>query len=292
MNLPLRSLPVLLALLLGVGCRSSGGSGAGAGAPPRLERDYVFAFLVRGTPREPISPERAAELGQGHMANIRRLADERSLLVAGPFGDPRPDARLRGLFVFDTARLADARALVVTDPAIEAGSLAAELYSFRSATPLRELPELYAAFERERRAADPDAPAFEGRSYALVLAADGAAAERALAPLVAEGRVLYHGRLRPGSEGTERWTEGLVTGGLVGGALFCLDETDIEVARSRVEAAAAAAGEVLEWQVLHWWASSALTRLPARAVASTEAPPGPEALRIHGSIQAGIEHRR
>lgn len=154
------------------------------------------------------------------------------------------------------------------------------------------MPELYAAFERERLAADPDAPAFEGRSYALVLASDAAAAERALAPLAAEGRVLYQGRFGAATEGAERWTEGLVEGGLVGGALFCLDETDLDEARSRVEAAAAAANEALEWRVLHWWASSALTRLPALTAQAPEVRPDSTRLRVGFSIQAGIEHRQ
>lgn len=285
---------LLLATLLCFGCRSSATPDPSAATDaPRPERDYVFAFLVRGTPAEPISAERAAELGRGHMANIQRLAAERSLLVAGPFGDPRPDPGLRGLFIFDAARLSDARALVATDPALEAGSLAAELYPFRSVTPLRELPGLYEVFERERKSADPDAPQFEGRSYMLALCADASAAELALSPLIEDGRVLYHGRFGHGTEGDERWTSALVAGGLPGGALFCLDETDIDVARSRLEAASALAGVELEWQVLHWWASSALTSLPTLASARSQpAKASCGSLRIGGSIQTGIEHRR
>ena len=59
------------------------------------------------------------------MANIQRLAEMKKLVVAGPFGD---DGRLRGIFVFRVDSLEEARALTLTDPAVQAGRLAMELH--------------------------------------------------------------------------------------------------------------------------------------------------------------------
>lgn len=279
-----RSAPARLVLawillsVLGAGCRSTAAPAPEAASPAaEPETDYVFCFLVSGTARAGITPERAQELQRGHMANISRLAAERTLLVAGPFAEPRLDPRLRGVFVFDVASVPDARALVATDPAVEAGTLAAELHPFRSRARLRALPELYEANERERRAADPNAPPFEGRRYVLVQAADGAAAARALTPLIEDGRVLFHGRLG---------------GELAGNLLACLDETELEAARARLEAAAARAEVELDWQLMPWFASHMLLKLPALAAATPE--PGPRAprLEVGGSIQVGLEQRR
>ena len=64
------------------------------------------------------------------MANIGRLAEAGKLLVAGPMGD---DGALRGIFILDCENVAEAQALVATDPAIKAGSLRAEYHTWWTA---------------------------------------------------------------------------------------------------------------------------------------------------------------
>jgi uncharacterized protein len=84
-----------------------------------------LAFLVRGEKWTPGKTPQTAEIQKGHMANIQRLAAMKKLVVAGPFGD---DGRLRGIFVFRVNSLEEARALTLTDPAVQAGRLALELH--------------------------------------------------------------------------------------------------------------------------------------------------------------------
>ena len=84
-----------------------------------------LAFLVRGDKWTPEKTPQTAEIQKGHMANIQRLAEMKKLVVAGPFGD---DGRLRGIFVFRVDSLEEARALTLTDPAVQAGRLALELH--------------------------------------------------------------------------------------------------------------------------------------------------------------------
>jgi uncharacterized protein len=84
-----------------------------------------LAFLVRGEKWTPGKTPQTAEIQKGHMANIQRLAAMKKLVVAGPFGD---DGRLRGIFVFRVNSLEEARALTLTDPAVQAGRLAMELH--------------------------------------------------------------------------------------------------------------------------------------------------------------------
>lgn len=87
-------------------------------------RKYVMAFLKKG-PNRPKGKAKAAELQKAHMANIKRLAEEGKLAIAGPFLD---NGELRGVYIFNVETIEEAKALTETDPAIKAGSLVMELH--------------------------------------------------------------------------------------------------------------------------------------------------------------------
>lgn len=120
-------LPLLLALVL-LGAGSVRGQTPATPPPaPALPPEmtvYYFCLLTRGPQAAAIPKEQAAELQRGHMANIRRLADEGKLLVAGPFMD---GGEWRGIFILKCASIDEAKALVATDPAVAAGRLAADV---------------------------------------------------------------------------------------------------------------------------------------------------------------------
>lgn len=88
-------------------------------------KPYVMAFLKEG-PNRSSDKDEAAKLQAAHMANITRMAEEGSLIVAGPFYD-NPGDDLRGIYIFNVSTIEKARALTKTDPAIQAGSLVMEL---------------------------------------------------------------------------------------------------------------------------------------------------------------------
>ena len=89
---------------------------------------YYLGLLVRGPKFSPEdSPERQ-KIQAGHMANMQRLSDMGKLVAAGPFAD---DIELRGIFVFRTASMDEARQLTNTDPAVQAGRLAIRLYEWK-----------------------------------------------------------------------------------------------------------------------------------------------------------------
>lgn len=152
-----------MALVLTVG--GTGCAGDGEGEPPvqestppaydsslagKLGADeygmhrYVLALLKEGSNRDQDSA-RAAELQRAHMENIRRLAEEKKLVVSGPF---LGNGELRGLYVFDVATVEEARTLTKTDPAIQAGRLEMELHPWYGSAALKEVNEIHQRISR------------------------------------------------------------------------------------------------------------------------------------------------
>ena len=100
---------------------------------------YVMAFLKAGPNTDQDSTE-AVELQKAHLANIRRLAEQGHLLLAGPFMDR---GELRGIYIFDVPTVEEARRLTETDPAIRAGRLKMELRPWYGSAALRKLNEIH-----------------------------------------------------------------------------------------------------------------------------------------------------
>lgn len=92
---------------------------------PKFTTAYL-AFLTRGDKWTPERTPATEAIQKAHLANITRLADEKKLVVAGPFGD---NGRLRGIFIFKVASIDEARSLAATDPAVQAGRLALEIHT-------------------------------------------------------------------------------------------------------------------------------------------------------------------
>jgi len=86
-------------------------------------KKYIFAFLYKGSNRD-LSKEEANKLQMQHLQNIDRLAQEGKLALAGPFFG---DDDLRGLYIFNVQTIAEAEALVNSDPSIQQKSLRMEL---------------------------------------------------------------------------------------------------------------------------------------------------------------------
>jgi uncharacterized protein YciI len=102
----------------------------GAGPMGYEMTTYYVGLLYRGPSWSPEETPERARIQEAHLANIRRLADEGKLLLAGPFSD---GGELRGLFVFQVGSLEEAKALCDTDPAVQAGRLRVELHPWYSA---------------------------------------------------------------------------------------------------------------------------------------------------------------
>ncbi|MCB0582187.1 MAG: hypothetical protein KDD10_23105 [Phaeodactylibacter sp.] len=115
------------------------------GADPYGMKQYVMAFLKAGPTRSQDSLE-AAQLQRAHLDNIRRLAEEGKLVLAGPFMD---NGEVRGIYVFDVRTIEEAEALTATDPSIQAGRLVMELRPWYGSAALPKLNEWHKIIAKE-----------------------------------------------------------------------------------------------------------------------------------------------
>ncbi len=212
---------------------------------PGTEADFVFVFLRAGTGGAGKTTEELQQLGAGHLANITRLASERKLVVAGPFGPGGPEPALRGIFILNVPSIERAQELVQSDPAVAAGSFVVEAHRWRANKALRDVLELDLAAEAVRKQTTAsDVTPFELRNYVLVDAYATPDIEDALAGLREEGRLLFFGRMQ--GEGSGR-------------VIFLLDVREVADARVMLEPAA---GSLTQMKLHPWVGSASLTQLP------------------------------
>ena len=207
-------------------------------ASGRAAADYTLVWLKSGQ-RQQLTPEEQRTVFGGHFANMQRLARERHLLVAGPFGKERSDTSLRGIFVFDTDARERARAWAESDPGFQAGVFRMEYASLRTDAPLREL--LRVELEQQDAIAASGrtpAPGENGRAFALLFGEDGEVVERELR---GHPSVLLLGRLQ-GNKG-----------------FAVVDAVDVAAAATALGAALVRIGP---HRLEPWFASRNLERLP------------------------------
>jgi len=100
---------------------------------------YVFGLIKKG-PRYSEEIADRETIFRGHLDNIGRMAEDGSLLLAGPFG---AHDLIRGIYIFDVESIAEAESLAATDPAVQAGLLEVELVEWYGSAGLRGLYDIH-----------------------------------------------------------------------------------------------------------------------------------------------------
>jgi uncharacterized protein len=88
-------------------------------------KQYYFVMLVKGENADKIDSLKLNQPMIGHLTNIKKMAKQGRLLIAGPFGD---GGYWRGIFIFDVKTKEEVVELLKNDPAIQAGRLAYEIH--------------------------------------------------------------------------------------------------------------------------------------------------------------------
>lgn len=101
-------------------------------------RSYVLVVLKTGPKKVPAGKERD-EMFAGHFANMKRLAGEGKLALAGPFDGVDG---WRGLFILAVTDIEEAKKLVATDPVIIKGEMIAEYHKYYGSAALMKVNEI------------------------------------------------------------------------------------------------------------------------------------------------------
>ncbi|MFZ6801124.1 YciI family protein [Undibacterium sp. Di24W] len=109
------------------------------GADERGMRSYVLVVLKTGPNRVATGKERD-EMFAGHFINMKRLAAEGKLVLAGPFDGLDG---WRGLFVFAVKDIEEAKQLTATDPVIIKGEMIAEYHKWYGSAALMDVGRLH-----------------------------------------------------------------------------------------------------------------------------------------------------
>lgn len=103
------------------------------GADERGMKSYVLVILKTG-PVSVRDKHQRDSIFSGHMQNIGRMSDAGWLVSAGPIG--KNERQYRGIYIFDVRTIEEAEKLVLTDPAVSSGLLAAEYYPWYASAAL------------------------------------------------------------------------------------------------------------------------------------------------------------
>jgi uncharacterized protein YciI len=108
-------------------------------------RSYVLVILKSGPKKMADGPARS-EMFKGHFANIERLSNEKKLVVAGPLDGVDG---WRGVFVFATPDIEEAKRYVETDPVISNGEMVAEYHKFFSSAALMMVADVHKKIQKK-----------------------------------------------------------------------------------------------------------------------------------------------
>ncbi|RLD84896.1 MAG: hypothetical protein DRJ07_04270 [Bacteroidetes bacterium] len=107
-------------------------------------KKYVIAFLKKGSNRSKDSITRIS-LQKAHMKNIKKMAENGDLVLAGPFLD---DGEIRGIYIFNVETIEAAKKLTETDPLIKSGGLIMELHPWYGSAAIQEIGKIHKSIQK------------------------------------------------------------------------------------------------------------------------------------------------
>ena len=118
---------------------------AAVGADDNGMRRYVMVILKTSPTPVAAGPARD-EMFKGHFANMKRLAAEGKLALAGPLDGVDG---WRGLFILAVSDIEEAKALVATDPVVAQGEMVPEFHKYYGSAALMLVNDGHAKVARK-----------------------------------------------------------------------------------------------------------------------------------------------
>ncbi|XXF76925.1 YciI family protein [Myxococcaceae bacterium GXIMD 01537] len=116
-----------------------------APAAPRMEFEkHYLVILVRGPAWTPEKTPETERIQEQHLAHLRRMGESGKMVIAGPFGEQQ-DAAYRGMCLYRTQTLEEARKLAEEDPAVKSGRLKVEVMAWYTEKGYMTFPKAPAA---------------------------------------------------------------------------------------------------------------------------------------------------
>jgi len=78
---------------------------------------------------------------------MKTLAEDKMLVLAGPFGDP--EGIRRGLYIFNVKTVEEAQKLVMTDPAVKAGIFTPDFTPYYGSAALMQVNSVHEQIAKE-----------------------------------------------------------------------------------------------------------------------------------------------
>ena len=88
-------------------------------------KTYYFGLLCKGESWTPDNTPELQKLQEAHLKHIFSMAESGKLVMAGPLTD---NGDIRGILIFATETLEEAKSLAEGDPAVKAGRLKVEIH--------------------------------------------------------------------------------------------------------------------------------------------------------------------
>ena len=92
-------------------------------------KTYYLVFLKKGTNRTQDSAT-VTKIQEQHMAHLTKMHADKKMCLAGPLMD---NGDIRGICVYNTATLEEAKNLAESDPAVVSGRLQVEIHPWYAA---------------------------------------------------------------------------------------------------------------------------------------------------------------
>lgn len=115
------------------------------GADQRGMRQFVLVILKTGPNKVAAGKERE-DMFAGHFANMKRLAEEGKLALAGPLDGVDG---WRGLFVYAVKDIEEAKLLTATDPVIIKGEMVAEYHKWYGSAAVMDIARVHATLSEK-----------------------------------------------------------------------------------------------------------------------------------------------